>query len=106
MSVVSRLSEQLSRMWPTLILGAVLGVLMFNGLMGPRGPADLLVLRHRRAQLEARRTALLEQKRGLETSVQNIRSNDGFIEHLIRRELGYARPDELVYKFTGSNTQP
>jgi hypothetical protein len=59
------------------------------------------LLRERRSQLEAKRADLILQKAELETSVQNLRSNDRYIEHLIRRELGYARTDEVVYKFTG-----
>ena len=65
------------------------------------GPRDLLLLRQRRAELEAKRADLMLQKAELETSVQNLRSNDRYLEHLIRKELGYARSDEMVYKFTG-----
>ena len=54
-----------------------------------------------RAELEAKRADLMVHKAELETSVQNLRSNDRYLEHLIRKELGYARPDEMIYKFTG-----
>jgi cell division protein FtsB len=79
---------------------------MGNALLGANGPRDLLLLRQRRAQLEVARTKLMARQAELETSVQNLRSNDRYIEHLIRRELGYARPDELVYKFTGEPPAP
>ncbi len=67
------------------------------------GPRDLLLLRQRRSDLEAKRADLLVRKAELETNVQNLRSNDRYLEHLIRKELGYARPDEMIYKFPGPN---
>ncbi|HSR57736.1 MAG TPA: septum formation initiator family protein [Candidatus Binataceae bacterium] len=103
---VVRLSNGLRREWPSLILGAILAALMGNALLGANGPRDLLLLRQRRAQLEVARTKLMARQAELETSVQNLRSNDRYIEHLIRRELGYARPDELIYKFTGEPPAP
>jgi cell division protein FtsB len=97
-----RLSEWLRREWPNLMLSALLIALMCNGLIAARGPRDLMLLRERRAQLEAKRAELALQKARLETTVQNLRSNDRYLEHLIRIELGYARSDELVYKFTAA----
>ena len=84
------------------MLSAVLVGLFCNAVLATMGPRDLLLLRQRRSELEAKRSELVVQKAELETNVQNLRSNDRYIQHLIRRELGYARPDELVYKFTGT----
>jgi cell division protein FtsB len=97
-----RLSSWLRREWPSLMLSAVLMGLFCNALLATMGPRDLLLLRERRSELETKRAELMLQKAELETSVQNLRSNDRYIQHLIRRELGYARPDELVYKFTNT----
>ncbi len=98
---MARLSNWLRRQWPNLILGSVLLGLICNALLAAMGPRDLLLLRQRRGELEAKRADLMVRKAGLETSVQNLRSNDRYLEHLIRKELGYARPDEMIYKFTG-----
>jgi cell division protein FtsB len=84
------------------MLAGVLVALLGNALFAAMGPRDLVLLRGRRAELENRRAELLQQKSQLETAVQNLRSNDRYLEHLIRTELGYARPDEMVYKFTTS----
>jgi cell division protein FtsB len=84
------------------MLAGLLIALTGNALIGARGPRDLVLLRERRAQLETKRAELTLQKVGLETTVQNLRSNDRYLEHLIRKELGYARSDELVYKFTAA----
>jgi cell division protein FtsB len=97
-----RLSEWLRREWPNLMLTGVLIGLVGNALIAARGPRDLVLLRERRTQLEAKRAELTLQKIQLETTVQNLRSNDRYIEHLIRSELGYARSDEMVYKFTAA----
>jgi cell division protein FtsB len=84
------------------MLSGVLLALLSNALVAAMGPRDLVLLRARRAELEDKRAELLVQKSQLETTVQNLRSNDRYLEHLIRTELGYARPDEMVYKFTTS----
>lgn len=95
-----RLKQLLHRHWPSFILAAVLVALILNSLFGRHGPRDLLLLRHHRAELEARRTALAARNRQLETIVQNLRSNRRYLERRIRSELGWVRPDELIYKFT------
>jgi cell division protein FtsB len=94
-----RLKQFFYRHWPSLILGVALVALVLNGVFGPQGPRDLLLLRQRRAQFEARRAALAESNARLETIVQNLRSNNRYLERLIRSELGWVRPDEIVYKF-------
>ncbi len=101
MSGMSRLSNWLRREWLNLMLGTILVGMVVNGLVATRGPRDLMLLRARRADLEAKRADLVSQKGDLETTVRNLRSNDRYLEHLIRKELGYARSDELVYKFIG-----
>jgi cell division protein FtsB len=106
MNEMFRLCNWLRREWANLMLSAVLVALLGNALLAAMGPRDLLLLRERRSELEEKRAGLMLQKAELETSVQNLRSNDRYIEHLIRRELGYARPDELVYKFSGPTASP
>ena len=95
-----RLSMWLRREWANLMLVTVLVGLLGNSLLAAMGPRDLLLLRERRADLEDRRAELQMQQAVLQTSVRNLRSNDRYLEHLIRTELGYARSDEMVYKFT------
>jgi cell division protein FtsB len=85
------------------MLASLLVALICNAGLAAMGPRDLLLLRQRRTELESKRAALMVHQTELETSVQNLRSNDRYLEHLIRRELGYARPDEMIYKFPGPN---
>jgi cell division protein FtsB len=102
-SSMARLSMVLRREWPALILGAMLVLLCVNAVRGPHGPADLIALRRHQSGLEAQRARLLAENARLRTEVQKLRSDNHFIEHLIRRQLGWTRPDELVYKFPPSS---
>jgi cell division protein FtsB len=96
---MTRLSFLLRREWLSLIFGAVLLTLVLSALLGNLGPRDLMALQSHRAALEQRRDQLAADNAAFRTRILNLRSNDRYIERLIRRELGYARPDELVYKF-------
>ncbi len=100
---MSRFSAGVRRTLPSLILGALLVVLTVNCLRGPLNPRNLLALRSHRLELEARRIQLLAENAELETTVQKLRSDDGYLTRLIRRELGYARSDEIVYKFASQS---
>jgi cell division protein FtsB len=99
MAGMTRLSFVLRREWLSLIFGGVLVMLILSALLGNLGPRDLVALQSHRAALEARRNQLAADNAMFRTRVQKLRSDDRYIERLIRRELGYARPDELVYKF-------
>jgi cell division protein FtsB len=94
------------REWLSLILGAVLIAFSLSLLYGPLGPHELLALRRHRRALEAQRTALVERNRKLGTNVQKLRSDNRYLEHLVRRELGYTRSDEIVYKFAPAPPHP
>ena len=96
---MARLSFLIRREWLSLIFGGVLAMLLLNALLGKLGPRDLVALQSHRAALEQRRNLLAADNDSFRTRVQRLRSDDRYIERLIRRELGYARPDELVYKF-------
>jgi cell division protein FtsB len=48
--------------------------------------------RRRLAEVEAQ---LAEQERILD----RLRTDPGYVEKVIRRKLGYAKPDEVIYRF-------
>jgi cell division protein FtsB len=98
-----RLREWLRREAVTLILGVLLIAAGLNFLMAPRGLRDLLVLRHHRARLEAERERQLADNRGLQSTLEKLQSNDAYLQRLIRKELGFARPNELIYRFTADS---
>jgi cell division protein FtsB len=102
---MTRLSFLIRREWLSLIFAGVLLMLLLSALMGARGPRDLMALRAHRAALEAHRGVLVAENEEFRTTIQKLRSDDRYIERQIRWELGYARSDELVYKFGDDNSQ-
>ena len=102
MTQMFRLSLYLRREWLSLILGAVLVALMANCLTGSLGPRDLIALRRQRVHLETLRDRLLVENTELKARIVKLRSDDKYLQRLIRRELGYARADEFVYRFPDS----
>ena len=105
---MTRLSFLIRREWLSLIFAGVFVTLLLNALLAPQSPRDLVALRAHRAALETRRDQLTAENAVFRTNVQRLRSDNHYIESMIRHDLGYARSDELVYKFTGDaySSQP
>jgi len=97
MLLVNRLSLYLRREWLTLLLAAACGLLAVDFVTGPLGVRDLIVLRERRAQLEGVHRGLLKSNAALKFG--RLGNDDRYLERRIREQLGYVRPDELVYRF-------
>src|SRR5271169_4377680 len=98
-----RLSRWLRREWLSLIFGAIASALTINCIRGPRGARDLADLRGHRMALEAQLRRLSSENAEMETTVSKLRSDDRYLEHVVRGELGFARPDELVYRFSSDD---
>jgi cell division protein FtsB len=96
---MAKLSALLRRTWLNLILGVVLVLLVTSCIVAPLGPRDLAVLRDHTIQLQAQRVRLIADNADLAARTQRLQSDDAYLQRLIRQELGYARPDELVYRF-------
>ncbi|MGH7915959.1 MAG: FtsB family cell division protein [Candidatus Binataceae bacterium] len=96
---MGRLSSYLRARWLNLILGAIMAALVGNCFVGALGPRDLLILRHHRALLESKRDQLQAENSQLTLRISKLRSDKAYLQRLIRRELGYSRPNELVYRF-------
>jgi cell division protein FtsB len=94
-----RLREWLRRESLALILGAALVVVCLNCVIATHGLRDLLVLRHHRARLEAEREHEQTENRDLQATIEKLQSDDAYLQRLIRKELGFARPNELIYRF-------
>jgi cell division protein FtsB len=96
---MSRLSGYIRREWLSVVLLLILALFGISLFAGPLGPRDLIALRLHRKILEAKREDLTARNAALRTSVQRLSSDDRYLENLIRRELGYTRPNELVFKY-------
>lgn len=98
-----RLRQWLRRESLTLILGALLIAVCLNFAVASHGLRDLLILRHHQARLEAEREHEQSEDRNLEATITKLQSDDAYLQRLIRKELGYARSNELIYRFAGDN---
>ncbi len=103
---MSSLSQYLRREWLSLILAFVVVTLGLNCVLGQRGLRDLLVLRQHRTRLERTRQELRADRQALETEVSKLRSDDLYLQRRIRRELGFARQNELIYRFKSDQPSP
>jgi len=103
---VNRLSLYLRREWLTLVLTAGCALLAADFAIGPLGMRDLMLLREQRAQLETVHGKLLRSNSALKLELGRLGNDDRYLERRIREQLGYVRPDELVYRFaTESSSQ-
>ena len=85
----------------TLTIGIVviIGLILGSMLLAPGGIPNLLALRAERQRLGEQAVALLQQNAGLREQIQQLKTDDRFLEALARRELGMTRPGEVVYRF-------
>ncbi len=93
------LSSTLRRRWPSLILTILLIAGGLNCAVGPNGAYDLMKLSRYRTGMIAENEHLKNENAQLESQVGKLRSDDAYIQRVIRQELGWARPDEFVYRF-------
>ncbi len=103
---MAKLSRYLRRQWLSLILGAILAVLLASLTGGPMGPRDLASLRRHRGDLESRCDRLQAEQTRLTERIDRLRNDDAYVRRLIRNELGYARPNELIYRFPNHHAAP
>lgn len=85
----------------TLTLALVVAIVAVSAslVFAPDGVRSLLALDRERQRLGEQAVALLEQNRTLRDQIDRLRTDDRFLEGLARRELGFVRSDELVYRF-------
>jgi cell division protein FtsB len=104
MLLMRRIRLYLCREWLTLILATTCAVLALDFATGPLGMRDLIALRGRQSQLEITHQRLLESNAALNRKLGHVRGDASYLERLIREELGYVRPDEIVYRFAPETT--
>ncbi|HVN91171.1 MAG TPA: septum formation initiator family protein [Candidatus Binataceae bacterium] len=97
------LSSALRRRWPSLILAALLIGFALNCATGPNGAWDLMTLARHRTRLIADNERLKSENAQLESEINRLRTDDDYVQRVIRQELGWARPDEFVYRFHSSD---
>ena len=63
---------------------------------------DLLILRRHSSALTRQRDELLAENAQFRDRVSRLKSDDTYLQRLIRKELGYVQPGEIVYRFADS----
>lgn len=71
-------------------------------LMGQKGLIEKHELEEKRIVLQKDNERLASEIQDLERNVTLLRTDPGTIEKVAKRELGMARPDEMVYVFDGN----
>jgi cell division protein FtsB len=93
------LIPQIRSQWLTVLLMMVVAGSVLDGSFGSSGPRDLLVLRQRSTTLANERDTLVSDNTALRERIVRLKSDDAYLQQLIRQELGYARPGEFVFRF-------
>lgn len=84
-----------------LTVGLVIAILAVLGslALASNGVPNLLALRRERQRLGEQAVAVLQENSALRSQIERLRSDDHFLEHLARRELGLVGAGEIVYRF-------
>jgi cell division protein FtsB len=85
------------RRWIQYALLFCTAALIVNALIGERGLTALLKARREHAAMDAALDAIRRENRVLRDEVQRLSSDPSAIEEAARRDLGFARDDELLF---------
>jgi len=76
-----------------------LGICLISGVFFWQTWAEYTRLKAVQAQNERRLVELEARLREQEIVLERLRSDPAYVEKVIRRRLGYAKPDEFVFRF-------
>ena len=99
--MISKLTRLLNRtnLWFTLpVLVLVLLIIFFSGLV-IRTYNELKNFQIRESRLEQRLLEAENEFKRKEAYFKRLLEDDEFLERVARQRLGYARPDELLFRF-------
>ena len=99
--MLSKLTRLLNRtsLWFTMpVLVLVLLIIFFSGLV-IRTYNELKNFQRRESRLELRILEAESEFKRKEAYFKRLLEDDEFLERVARQRLGYARPDELLFRF-------
>lgn len=84
-----------------LVICAIVAVGVLAGLavVLSRTRAEYALMQQREAQTRQRLAELELRLAEQETVLDRLRNDPGYVEQVIRRRLGYAKPEEFVFRF-------
>ncbi len=92
---IARAAEFVRARWGRLLAGAGLCLVLFGNAGFRSLTLNFLELRRLNREI----LALKREQQDLEIRLEALRSSDGPIERLARRELGYIKKGEIEYRF-------
>ena len=91
------------KLWlPATLLLYVLVV--FSTVSGDRGVLHLQSLSAEQEGLEAEVFILLRENEALRECIARLKTDDNFLERIVREEIGFVRPGEIVYRFQAASS--
>jgi cell division protein FtsB len=93
------------RVW-ALVNGAVVFGLVVSALGGGNGVVEREQRREDLAKFRALNDAVSAKNDALRREIEAIKSDEVYLEHVVREETGWIRPDEVVYVFRPTASEP
>lgn len=87
------------RFW--LIAGLILGLLLLWDVVGPFGLWKLHRMKEERKRLYFSNLEISKKNTILEKQINRIKDDPEYQEQIVRRELGWVRDNEILYRFIG-----
>jgi cell division protein FtsB len=79
-------------------------LLVSSTVVGNRGVLHLQSLSAEQDTLEAQVFILLRENETLRECIARLKTDDSFLERVVREELGFVRPGEIVYRFQSTTS--
>ena len=79
-------------------------LLVFSTVFGDRGVLHLQSLSAEQEGIEAQVFILLRQNEALRECIARLKTDDSFLERIVREEIGFVRPGEIVYRFQAASS--
>ena len=81
------------------ILYAIIVVAVLGFIFGSRGFRNLIERKKEQIRLRKELKGLKLENVKLKREIYLLQNDDSYIEHLMRRDLGYLKPGEFEYRF-------
>ena len=88
-----------SHLW--LIVGIILGLVFLWDVVGPFGLWKLHRMKKERKRIYLSSLELTKKNTALEEQIKRLKDDSEYQEYVVRRELGWVRDNEILYKFLG-----